>query len=490
MIASLQRNNMALAPLHSYQGIDADYDQILTRTSSGLALNKPSEATPKFMLSEKLRNSLGGYAQASKNTDTAINYVQSMESGFDQINQELKVLKTVVLHAANDSSLDESSRAIDQEEINRSLAEIDRVVNSLSFAQKTIFKGNDQVFARVNNPQFTVIKIGEKAKESKMGHPIVMEQVPTKASVTTLEELTEQNFGEDPLVLDFFIGTRKETYSFSPKTDPTKVAEELNRFFKVQNLSLDASFNQGKLSIQHKNYGSLPVFQIRANQNDVFSANANEILTSKPGLDIQVEIGGEEILGKGEKIYGRKGGKTDGLEMVWNAEIAKKQAEMEANEDAKESPKPVLLEISNRPFSFHIGKDQGEVAQFFLPPIDTKHLGLNVKNESKLGNLNEISVKTFLHAQDSILLIDQAVNEITQERGKIGVFQKLLLEQNQKDLASKKDNTLSGESAIRDADMAKTVMEMTKKQLQSSTNAEILKNSNGQQKQYLRLFRA
>ena len=83
--------------------------------------------------------------------------------------------------------------------------------------------------------------------------------------------------------------------------------------------------------------------------------------------------------------------------------------------------------------------------------------------------MSDSDVRSFQGAQDTIKLVDVAINQIASDRGALGEFQKNTLESNLANLTVANGNMVSSESIIRELDMAKEMAVFTKKQIMSQS---------------------
>ena len=81
-------------------------------------------------------------------------------------------------------------------------------------------------------------------------------------------------------------------------------------------------------------------------------------------------------------------------------------------------------------------------------------------------------------AQDAILIIDGAIDEITAFRGEMGAFQKNSLESNLNFLRNAHENVTNAESVIRDADMAEEMTEFARNQILVQSSTAMLAQAN------------
>ncbi len=146
--------------------------------------------------------------------------------------------------------------------------------------------------------------------------------------------------------------------------------------------------------------------------------------------------------------------------------------------------------MTNNALNFQIGPAQEQTARIALPNINAHSLGRGVKNDSGYASLGEIDVTTFQGAQDALLMIDQAVHEVTNVRGKLGAFQKNTLEINLNNLRYSTENLMSAESELRDTDMAAEMSEFTKQQILLASGTAMLGQANQTPKAVLNLLNA
>lgn len=117
----------------------------LERLSSGLRINKAADDAAGLAISEKMRGQIRGLAQASRNVQDGISYVQTADGGLGSIQEPpLKRLRELAVKAANDTLSAADRRAI-QQEINAINDEIMQMVRGTDFGDQRVIR---DVFAR------------------------------------------------------------------------------------------------------------------------------------------------------------------------------------------------------------------------------------------------------------------------------------------------------------------------------------------------------
>jgi len=143
--------------------------------------------------------------------------------------------------------------------------------------------------------------------------------------------------------------------------------------------------------------------------------------------------------------------------------------------------------VTDRSLVFQIGANVGQTANIAIDNLSGTYLGRNLSN-NLFSNLSEINVTTANGAQDSQAVIDAAINEVTNIRGKLGSFQKNTLESNLTNLRIAAQNLTASESSIRDTDMAKEMSEFVKHQILMQAGVAMLAQGNQVPQVVLSLF--
>jgi flagellin len=98
------------------------------------------------------------------------------------------------------------------------------------------------------------------------------------------------------------------------------------------------------------------------------------------------------------------------------------------------------------------------------------------------------NVKTQQGAQDALDILDNAIAQVSTQRGKLGAFQNRL-EHTITNLGVAAENQAAANSRIRDADVAAEVTEMVRTQILSQSAMAILAQANAAPQALLSLFR-
>ncbi len=108
--------------------------------------------------------------------------------------------------------------------------------------------------------------------------------------------------------------------------------------------------------------------------------------------------------------------------------------------------------------------------------------------DEKLELTTGISISTQEDASNAITSLDAAINSVSSERAKMGAVQNRL-EHTINNLSTSAENLTAAESRIRDVDMAKEMMEMTKNNILQQAAQSMLAQANQAPQNVLQLLR-
>lgn len=126
--------------------------------------------------------------------------------------------------------------------------------------------------------------------------------------------------------------------------------------------------------------------------------------------------------------------------------------------------------------TFHIGANSGQSIE------------LQINNMTAAGlSVDAVDVSSQSGADDAITTINDAITSVSEQRSALGAVQNRL-EHTISNLDNSSENLSAAESRIRDVDMAKEMMEMTKANILSQASQSMLAQANQQPQSVLQLL--
>jgi len=138
---------------------------------------------------------------------------------------------------------------------------------------------------------------------------------------------------------------------------------------------------------------------------------------------------------------------------------------------------------------FQVGAFQNQTVTTQINDLRSSRMGLNAAGSGSTKSVYNIDVRSATGAQEALAVIDDALSNINAVRGKLGSFQKDVLESTVRNLGVAKQNLASSESNIRDADMAEEMLSFSRAQILQQTGMAMLAQANQATNQIMGLFR-
>ena len=138
--------------------------------------------------------------------------------------------------------------------------------------------------------------------------------------------------------------------------------------------------------------------------------------------------------------------------------------------------------------NFQIGGNAGETVSLDIADMQTASLGTG--GGGALASLAAVKGldSTSADYNDVLAVLDDAINDVTTQRGALGAFQTNTLESNLNSLVVTKEQLTASKSVIEDADMAEESVQLNKQLAQYQLALMTLQQSNQRSGQILSLF--
>ena len=132
---------------------------------------------------------------------------------------------------------------------------------------------------------------------------------------------------------------------------------------------------------------------------------------------------------------------------------------------------------------FQVGANMDQNVKMFVGNMSAAALGI----QGAQGSTSTISLGTAASANSSIGRIDTALKVVNKQRADLGAYQnRFQIAQKGVDIAA--ENLQASESRIRDADMAKEMVDFVKNQILTSSSSSMLAQANNQNQSVIKLL--
>ncbi len=138
---TLQTNVASLKAQRNLATSEKGLNTSMGRLSSGLRINQASDDAAGLAISEKLRASVRGLAQAQRNANDGISLLQTAEGALNEVSDMLVRMRELSVQAAN-GTLGDSERISLQDEFSQLRQEINRIADVTEFAGTKLLDGS------------------------------------------------------------------------------------------------------------------------------------------------------------------------------------------------------------------------------------------------------------------------------------------------------------------------------------------------------------
>ena len=493
----VRSNIMALNANRQLGMNNSQVSKSLEKLSSGYKINRAGDDASGLAISEKMKAQIKGLETASTNSQDGISLVQTAEGALTEVHDMLNRMVELAGKAANGTIDSETDRAALQDEMNSLLDEIDRIAESTDFNGIKLLNGD----LATNTVKLGNINLGNgtasttEAATAATSTQAIGAGAADQASKLTVE-YTDANGKLQSVTVDYTSNTDAGKNTTAIR-DALKANSELSALFDIAGGTNDITFTA-------KTAGEGGVKVTGMTTSDA-TGTAIGKLTFKDGTDAYEKVtGGADGTKAGDKVtvngtvyefVANAGDKvtTEGAVAVLvgadvDASIANLNKALESEGVTVEKATNDLLfkPMSNgKGLSLQIGATGDAYNKVTINVGNMSSKGLGIDNLRNIGIMSQDAASAAL---DQIKNgADSAINTVSSVRAELGAMQNRLEHTiNNLDVAA--ENMQSANSQIRDTDMAKEMMEYTKKNVLTQAAQAMLAQANQQPQSILQLL--
>ncbi|MCP4171372.1 MAG: flagellin [Fuerstiella sp.] len=466
---TITNNVSSLTAQHNLGRASKGVATSIERLSSGLKINRGADGPAALVISEKQRAQIAGLKAAIDNSEKAVALVQTAEGALGEINSLLIKVRSLAIDSANSGVNDSDGLAANQAEIDNALDTINRIANNTQFGSKNLLDGSGGINGTSSDAAVDFLK---GTSDTTAGSYAVT--VTTAGERATESATTDQT---QALAADEVLTINDVSVTLTAGLSQAQVVDRINDF--TAQTGVTAEVNGTTTRLYTANFGAdaeITVISNVASASD--SSGFQNTEQTDVGIDIVGTIGGASFNGSGD-ILTAESGAAKGL----SVQIAASGADATSTGIAVTA----TISVTDNALQFQIGANQNQTASIAIDRVNPVALGFGVTG-NQFNNLNEIDVTSASKSQDSLAVIDAAINDVTNLRGTLGAFQAHTLEATGNNLRATLENTVNAESVIRDTDFASEIANFTKGQVLVQAGTSVLGNANQIPQQVLALL--
>lgn len=138
---------------------------------------------------------------------------------------------------------------------------------------------------------------------------------------------------------------------------------------------------------------------------------------------------------------------------------------------------------------FQTGAFSGETASYTIGVLDSANLATTTANTT-VTDLSLADITNSTNANETLVAVDAAINQIVTARGDLGAFQKNTLQTAQSNLRSQLQNLQEAESSLRDVDYQQEIAKFTNEQIRQQASSTVLGLANQSSQAILALLQS
>ena len=499
------------------------------KLSSGYRINRAADDAAGLSISEKMRSQIRGLDKASSNAQDGISLIQTAEGALNESHSILQRMRELSVQAANGTETDDDREAV-QNEISQLQEELTRISETTEFNTMKLLDGSlagpEGVSTGSNQTIGAQVANLKAAKETVEG---------TDQSQGTLGTETINIDGADIKVDWTKLSTEdqaalKKNFTATSSDDAKKAAQIIEKAINnaidesglgVEHISVKSSMNGTKASFTftsgsegtdsklnmtnggyldnltgsaidgtNKGLGTTTYAGEEIGTTELFYANINgQSLVVTPSAKITANATMKTVaaqlatdINKAIETY-NKGRDTDDQLKNVTVEVSKDGRLVVNSESGTvsfsdfgsgEAVKKLGLDsagtktAANGGMTLQIGANEGQTMNFGIKDMSAAALGV-------AGNKVDLSSQD--GAKKATTTIDAAIKKVSAQRSELGAVQNRL-EHTIANLDTAAENTQTAESAIRDTDMADTMVEYSKNNILAQAGQSMLAQAN------------
>ena len=446
------------------------------RLSSGYKINKAADDAAGMAISQKMRAQIRGLQRASDNGSDGVSFIQTAEGALSEIEAMLQRCRELSVQAANGTYTIDDKEAI-QKEINALREEIDRLSEQTEYNAMSMLDGSCTRQYSSSNVGVKLIYASDDVKLTSYKISIENKAETAQLGIATTFDsagtVTKEEAGNIYLNGEVIEVQEGQTYQ--------SVFESIRDYSEMMNITVTPVDAAGKETSLDQAAGLTFETGLAGASQKISLASENANLAAKFGIssdkDKPTTAQGKDATVKLDYTSGFKntatvtvdGGRVTisdrgGFEMILDATDAA------AGEDA------TITMLDAGYVSIQIGANEGQTIDMSVPPVDCSAL-----------NIVNANVCTTDGASKAITSFNDAINQLSETRSKLGAYQNRL-DSAVASLDTTAENLTEACSRIEDTDMSEEMTLYTQYNVLVQAGTSMLAQANNQPQTILQLL--
>lgn len=466
----INHNISALKACNILGKTNSKLDTSLERLSSGYRINRAADDAAGLAISEKMKTQIAGLNQAARNAADGISVIQTAEGALDEVEAMLQRMRELSVQAANGVNTDDDRKAI-QDEINQLNEEINRVSETTEFNTKKLLNGTVDRRSYSDNEKIQLISLSDSVDITE--YKLTVTTAPQAAEVSVALPGTTSKTAK--LDLEGKISINDKEIEIGKDDTLNDIYEKIRNACSAVDINVFPVAGGGTTPeplatadgffFQSVDKGDDAEIEIYCDNTKLADALGITTGTKAAGADAEVEL---------DYTSGFAPTATVSINGDYVTITDMDNFRMKFKVDGTASATVTVLKAG--PMDLQIGANEGQTMEVRIPRVNTDTLGTTVAN-----------VNTQESAEHAITIFENAVNEVSSIRAKLGAYQNRL-EHAINSLNVSAENLTEALSRIEDVDMASEMVNYTQQQVLAQSGNAMLAQANQRPQQILSLL--
>ncbi len=461
-MSRVNTNLAALQALAQLQQNTVGLNQSLERLSSGFRINRASDDPPALVISERLRTQIAALRQAAQNSEHSQNLLNTTESGLNEVSQLLLSIRQLVLEAANDGAQSTEEIQANQAQVDAAIASINRIAGATKFGDRILLDGS---------LDFTASGVASSIQDLAVFAALfgTQSQIPVKLLVTQSAQYASVSRGgagvsaASSVTLQITGSKGTQTFTFGASAGNAEIKAAVNALRDATGVSAVTSTTvSGGIFFYSTELGSEAFVSVR--DLDLDGNNALWINQRDSGRDAAGTINGITASGRGDQLQ---------------VNSATLRLRLRLGPDLNQSAASTVFTLISGGLAFQLGDttNAANQASIGIQAMDAASLG-----NATLGFLSQVatgqSYDLLGNPERAAQILDAALADVNDLRGRLGAFAADTLETNIRSLGITVENLTASESRLRDVDFPAETVAFTRAQILVQAGTSILAQAN------------
>jgi flagellin len=470
----INNNIRALGAFNDVTRVSNEMNKSMGRLSKGLRIADASDDPAGLISSELFRAQINSMDAAMRNNQEALNYAKTAENALGEMNRLLSDARGLAIASGNSATLTAAQLAANQDQLSSIVTSIDRIASTVTYSGRRLLDGSAGVTTQISNSaKVAGFTFGGLANTTSI----------TQSGLITINQTTAATRALYTSTVTLATGARQTgtltingvSFNITQGTAGASIANVINAASGQTGVTATFDSTSNNLIMSQTQTGTERQINF-TDTTGVISTGANtQASQSGTNAVAQILVGGQTVL-----FTGGRGGR-DGLSLT-----DANGNSLVINEGGNAVNNQLLGRVVAADSTFQIGFLSTTTANLALRNMSSGQLGTGVSAGLSVNNLD---VSTAAGASSALAVLDKAIEEVSQVRGRIGNFQRNVLETNNRSLSSMRENLANSESSIRDLDVAAEMTQYTKWQVMQQAGLSILGQANQASQSVLSLLR-